>query len=201
MPPEQLPTQILTPTSWTQQLSPREIFGNSDPVEIDAGCGKGRFLIARGKSRPETNFLGIERLLGRLRKVDKKVARGGLANVRLLRVEVSYAVEYLLPPGSVSVINIFFPDPWPKRRHHRRRLFNAAFVDSLVKCLAPDGVVHFATDHLDYFEAVKELVAPDTRFESITPFEPTDEEQTDFELGFRAENRTIGRLSLRKRAT
>ncbi|MFZ0505086.1 MAG: hypothetical protein WAM44_15310, partial [Chthoniobacterales bacterium] len=104
-----------------------EIYGNDRPLEIDLGSGSGKFLVEAGERFPERNFLGIERLLGRVRKTRRKACQLSLGNVRVLRVEIDYAVKYLLPPGSVSRFHLSFPDPWPKRRHHSRRLVDEEF--------------------------------------------------------------------------
>lgn len=168
------------------------------PIEVDMGCGKGRFLVARAGAFRETNFLGVDRMLGRLRKIERRSARLGLDNVRLLRMDAFYATTYLIPTASVSTYYIFFPDPWPKVRHHRHRLFNAEYMNALHRTLAEGGTVHAATDHLPYFGEIASIVADDPRFELVPPFLPAEEERTDFELLF-IEQKPIGRLSFRKR--
>lgn len=194
------PSFILKPESWTDKLPIEEIYGRNAPLEVDVGCGKGRFLAVRAEAEPGTLFLGVDRLLRRLRKADRKLLRRGVTNVRLLRIEASYAVTYLLPAGSVSVFYIFFPDPWPKKRHHRRRLFAPPFVESLHRALEPGGRLHVATDHIPYFEAILALLSADTRFDTIPPYEPaTAEERTEFETLFLGQGLDIGRCSFRKR--
>src|SRR5256885_7481320 len=105
------------PKSLTEPLNFSEIFPRSAPIEIDLGCGDGAFLTAVAHSHPEHNFLGIERLLGRVGKVCRNVAREDLKNARVVRFEAAYAVEHLIPPESVTAFHLLFPDPWPKRRH------------------------------------------------------------------------------------
>jgi tRNA (guanine-N7-)-methyltransferase len=188
---------IITPESWTKQLKLEGLFDQEKPLEVDVGCGKGRFLIARAKAFQEINFLGIDRQIGRLRKIEKKAKRAELTNVKLLRIEASYALEYLLPPKSVSTFYVFFPDPWPKRRHARRRLFQPEFLDILEKKLRPDGMIHAATDNLDYFKIIFDLLSNDPRFKQEETFEPSAEEKTDFELIFLKKNDPIGRCSFR----
>jgi len=191
---------IIQPDDWTGRLVPGELYAADQPLEVDVGCGKGRFLVSRAEAHPHINFLGIDRLLRRLRKVDRKIRRRGLENVRLLRIEASYAVEYLLPTVSVNAFYVLFPDPWPKRRHHRRRLFCPAFLDSLEKTLLPGGYVHVATDHLKYLEQIAELFQSDARFKEVEPFEPDAEnERTEFELIFRRQGARIGRRSFEKK--
>ena len=193
------PTTVVTPATWTAALALGDMFPEPRPLEVDVGCGKGRFLLARAGKHPGLNFLGIERLLVRVRKIDRKAVRAGLANVRLLRLEAAYTVEYLLPPACVTTYYILFPDPWPKRRHHRRRLFTPAFIDSLERTLVPGGCVHAATDHAEYFAQIRQLLAADARFEAAPTFVPEADERTDFELEFLSQGLEIGRCSFRKR--
>jgi len=193
------PTTIITPPSWTRELPLETLFDPARPLEVDVGCGKGRFLLARAAAHPEVNFLGIERLLRRLRKIDRKAVRRGIGNVRLLRIEASYGIQFMLPPLSVRAFYVFFPDPWPKKRHHRRRLFTAEFMDSLDRALLPGGLLHVATDHQDYFEEIQALLGSDARFEQTSTFVPLEEERTDFEVIFLTQEQPIGRCSFRRK--
>jgi tRNA (guanine-N7-)-methyltransferase len=197
---------IYTPPSWTAPLELDDVFplpadepaGRRPPLEVDVGCGKGRFLAARAAARRDINFLGIDRQLRRLRKVDRKLARAGLDNVRLLRIEASYAIAFLIPPRCVSTYYIFFPDPWPKRRHHRRRMFSEAFMADLDRTLLPAGVVHVATDHLDYFAEIRARLLAQPGYAEEMPFVPSEAERTDFELIFLSKGDPIGRCTFRK---
>ena len=133
-----------------------DIFGNDHPLEIDLGCGDGSFLIEMAQHYPERNFLGVERLLGRVRGVCKRIQELGLTNVMVLRLESQYTLEYLLAPASVSRLHLLCPDPWPKARHHKRRLVQQEFLHILQKTLSPGGEFLFKTDHPEYYEWVLE---------------------------------------------
>lgn len=176
-------------------LSLDAAYPNAQPLEVDLGCGKGRFLLARAAAHPDRNFLGVDRLLVRMRKVDRRALRLGLANVRLLRIESAYALTYLFAPHSVSVFYVFFPDPWPKRRHHPRRLFSPAFLASVRRVLVPGGAIHVATDHADYAAHIRKCFAGDPAFSAIPPFVPDESERTDFECLFMAQGLPIHRSS------
>jgi tRNA (guanine-N7-)-methyltransferase len=136
-----------------------ELFVREQRFEVEVGSGDGSFLIQYAQAHPERNFLGIERLLGRLRKIDRKGLRAGLMNLRALRLEAAYSVEYLLPPASVSALHVYFPDPWPKRRHRQRRLINETFVGAVGRALRPGGRLYLRTDDADYDAQMREVCA------------------------------------------
>jgi tRNA (guanine-N7-)-methyltransferase len=188
----------IRPEDWLNPLPLHNLFEQPDrPLELDVGCGKGRFLLAHAQGNPGVNFLGIDRMLRRIRALDRKVRRREIRNVRLLRMEAYYATTYLVPPDSVTTYYIFFPDPWPKKRHRDHRLFNPKFMDALHRTMRAGGRMHFATDHLPYYEAVCELFRADGRFKEVAPYVPAEEERTDFELWYIREG-SIGRLSVEK---
>ena len=187
-----------TETEWLGPVPVRQWFAHPERrLEVDLGCGKGRFLLAHAARHPQTNFLGIDRMLRRIRAVDNRARRLDLDNIRLMRVEAYYAVAYLLPPGAVDTYYIFFPDPWPKARHEAHRLFNALFLDALHRTLAPGGAIHVATDHQPYFRQLVDIFARDPRFVPIAPWGPPPEEQTDFERYYISQV-PIGRLGVRR---
>ena len=187
-----------TEAEWLGPLPVNAWFSRPErPLEVDLGSGKGRFLLARAARHPEVNFLGIDRMLRRIRKVDNRARRLDLDNVRLMRMEAYYAVAHLLPPSAVRTCYVFFPDPWPKARHEGHRLFNPSFLDALCRSLEPGGAVHVATDHAPYFEQLSEIFLGDSRFVPVEPFVPPEDEQTDFERYYVGQKH-IGRLSLRR---
>ena len=191
-------TLRILPDQWLEPVDFSACFEHPGrPLEMDLGSGKGRFLLARAAKFPETNFLGIDRMLTRINKVDRKARRRNLSNIRLFRMEGYYAVTYLVPPQSVDTWYIFYPDPWPKTKHREHRLFNGPFLDALARTLKPGGHLHTATDHLPYFEEIFSLLKNDDRFEKTDPFFPAPDEVTDFELLFA--HKTPGRCSFRRK--
>lgn len=160
-------------------------FDMTRPLEVEVGCGKGRFLTARAAAHPEIEFLGIERMLGRVRSFAGKCARLGIENAHVLRLEALYTFHYLLPAHGLRRVYVFFPDPWPKKRHHSHRLFGPLFLNALWKRLECGGRIEFATDHEEYFGAVCECFAADARFREVEAMARPKEVWTEFEAGFR----------------
>ena len=133
------------------------LFGRPEgarPVELEVGCGKGRFLVEAARRWPERDFVALELVAGLVEKVRGKLVRGGLTNVRLLPAEAKRTFAELIPPASLSRVHVYFPDPWPKRRHAKNRLFEPPFPDHLARALVPGGELLLATDHDPYFRGV-----------------------------------------------
>lgn len=192
--PDELSLRLWT-EDWLHPIDLASEWEQTGPRAVDLGCGKGRFLLAHAKNHPELRILGIERKLRRVRKIDRKASRAGTRNLRVLRMEANYAMRYLIPESWIDICFIYFPDPWPKDRHRDHRLLTPAFMDVLERTLSPQGVVHFATDHQPYFEEVMEHLIPDSRWQEIDPYLPTEEETSDFELLWRAEGKPSYRYS------
>jgi tRNA (guanine-N7-)-methyltransferase len=185
------------PPDLCQPLVFCEIFENDFPIEVDLGSGSGKFLVDAGARFPNRNFLGIERLLGRVRKARRKACRLNLANVRVTRLEIDYAVRYLLSPSSVTRFHLSFPDPWPKRRHHSRRLVNDAFLQAMANALVRDGELWVKTDHIEYFHHIQKTIASVNWMFRQIPWED-EYPATDFETEFVAQGLPIYRLRLGK---
>ena len=174
-----------------------DLFPRFAPLEVDLGSGAGSFLIALAAAFPERNFLGVERLLHRVRRTCRGAARADLRNVRVLRREIADAVHSRLPAESVAVFHLLFPDPWPKRRHHPRRLINDFFLRAAWSALEKEGELWVMTDDRDYFEQARKLAASHP-FQEAAWLERPGYPRTDFERRFTAEGRAVCRLRLRK---
>ena len=190
---EQAPTQsvwreslLYELPSILERLRLEQLFPKSQPLEVELGSGDGSFLAEYARRHPEKNFIGVERLMGRLRKLEKKGRRLGLRNLRGVRIESSYFVEYLLPKNSMEALHIYFPDPWPKRKHRRHRLINERFPELAHKALSPGGRVYLRTDDQDYFEQMLSVFAASPLVEKIETPTELSELLTDFERDFRA---------------
>lgn len=153
-------------------------------MEVELGSGDGSFLVDYAKQRPEHNFIGVERLLGRIRKLDRKGRRAGLSNLRGVRIESSYFLRYLLPSHSATALHIYFPDPWPKRKHRRHRLINPDFPALAASVLAPGGTVYLRTDDPDYFQQMGEVFSASPQFLPVPTPETLASLLTDFERDF-----------------
>ena len=188
-----------TPADYFRRMEREEILRPGRPLEIDLGCGDGKFLLEMAEHYPERDFLGVERLLGRVRKVCKNIGKRGLENARVLRLESRYTAEWLLPLASVSRLHLLCPDPWPKLRHHRRRLIQEEFLQAVWEILEPGGEFLFKTDHPEYFEWAEEKVATFGKFECLDwPEDAFFYPKTDFQLLWESQGKTLQRLRLRK---
>jgi len=167
-----------------ERLDPEKLFPRTHPLEVELGCGDASFLVEYARQHPERNFIGVERLLGRLRKLDRKGRRAGLTNLRGVRIESSYFLEYLLPAHSVSALHIYFPDPWPKKKHRKHRLINERFPAIARAALAHGGIVYLRTDDEDYFQQMTEVFGANREFQQIETPTKLAELLTDFEREF-----------------
>ncbi len=148
---------IVEPVGLDVEALPRpliwhDLFGNDHSVELEIGMGKGTFLTEQARGRPEVNFFGIEWARWFWRYASDRLRRHNCTNARTVRAEAGYFLTEFVPAASVSVLHIYFPDPWPKARHHKRRLIQPKFVPVMTRVLAPGGRVQIVTDHQGYWE-------------------------------------------------
>lgn len=183
------------PPHYFRRLEASEITNGERPLEVDLGCGDGTFLIDLAQHHPERDFIGVERLLGRCKKVAKRIKRAGLDNAKILRLDSKYVVEWLLPEASIFRIHLLCPDPWPKAKHHRRRLVQIAWLKAVKAALAPGGEFLFMTDHEEYFAWGEEQIRESGLFEVL----PWKEDsffypKTDFQIQWEAEGKSMYRI-------
>src|SRR5437762_3290637 len=138
--------------SLPRPLDWREVFGNDHPVELEIGTGKGTFLTDQAKARPDVNFFGVEWANWFYRYASDRLRRNGCTNARVVRAEALYFLSEFVTGESVSVLHVYFPDPWPKKRHHKRRLVQEPFLRQAERILAPGGRLQVVTDHKGYFD-------------------------------------------------
>ena len=170
-----------------------KFFGNDNPVEIDVGCGRGLFVFTAAKLRPETNFLGIELDFKEARRGSKRLQKIEAPNARIFGGDVFQAFQHVLPPHSVDAVHVYFPDPWWKRRHRSRRVFNDVFVNLAVNLLKPRGYIHSWTDVEEYFGVISALMNNDARFDTLPPpDERTPDNDLDYHTSFERKKRKLG---------
>lgn len=192
---------IFTPTDYFRELTAQEIFAEWErPLELDLGSGDGTFLVEMAALYPERNFLGVERLLGRVEKTAKRIRQRGLKNVRVLRLETTYTLGWLLPADLATRIHVLCPDPWPKKKHHGRRLFNdAEFLGGLRKVLREGGEFLFKTDDHNYYREALEVMAGQSAFQRLDWAEDAfPYPKTDFEIQWLALSKSMERARWRK---
>ena len=181
-----------------QSLSWTELFGDERPVELEVGSGKGLFLANAASERPGHGFLGIELSRKYARLAAERLVKRGLTNVRIWPGDARSVLVRLIPDASLRTVHVYFPDPWWKKRHKKRRVFTESLVASVVRTLEPDGQLHVATDVEEYFGVIRSLIAGHPQLVELPPPpvkqpEHTLDYLTNFERKFRIEGRAIFR--------
>ncbi len=180
------------------------IFGYERPVEMEIGCGKGTFLLRQARGHPERNYFGIEWANEFFRYSADRMARWGVTNVRMARTDARHLMIHRVPVGSLSALHVYHPDPWPKKRHHKRRLFTPEFVEAAIRALRSGARWAIQTDHAEYFEVIRGLTAGRQELEPVA-FDDAEygaegeRTETNFEVKYVREGRPIHRLAFRRR--
>lgn len=204
LPLEALQPYLLNPASDAAgALDWAQVFANDRPVELEVGFGKGTFLVETSQSHPDVNYVGIEIDRGLTLYVAGRVAKRKLANVRLVCADAGVFIRDHVGTASLHAVHVYFPDPWWKQRHRKRRVFTADFAAELARSLAPGGHLHLATDVEEYFTVMLQIVAqrPELiRVESVpsTPLVPSSEGVTNFQRKALAQGRQVWRATFRK---
>lgn len=187
-----------------EKLNWEEIYASTDPVIVEIGSGMGRFIIKSAAENPDKNFLGIEKSLKYSRKLNKRAEKADLKNLRLLNAEAGYFISKYVPENSVSEYHIYFPDPWPKKRHNKRRLINSAFLKAMTLSLKPGGCIYYATDFKNYFDQMVDVSRTceeikETAYQEINPADEDPEAAlTNYERKYLIQGRQIYKATYEK---
>ncbi len=182
------------------------LFGNDHPLELEVGSGKGLFLANAARANPGRNYLGVEISRKYARLAAERLARQGLNNARVWAGDIRDVIGRRIPDRSLRAVHVYFPDPWWKKRHKKRRVFNEALVAQIGRTLLPGGELHVASDVEEYFTLIRELIAADRSFhERPAPEAKAPEHDldylTNFERKYRLEGRPVYRAAYDYRPT
>ena len=186
----------------------KKLFIRRNPVHIEVGSGKGTFLVHQACQHPEVNYLGLEWANKYYRYSVDRMRRRQITNVRILRTDARDFIRIYVPEGNVAGLHIYFPDPWPKKRHHKRRFFAPETIKQVARILTVGGEFRTATDHADYFAVMQEVMLGDSEIATLfeeTAFYPVDTADvgewvgSNFERKYLKEGRKIYTLALRKK--
>jgi tRNA (guanine-N7-)-methyltransferase len=198
------PSVSLKPEDLGDRVDFARVFGRDGPVHIEAGAGKGTFLLNQAKTHSDVNFLGIEWARKYYRYAVDRIGRWGFTNVRIIRTEAASFIAHFVPDDSVECFHIYFPDPWPKKSHHKRRFLCPANLEQLLRCLKTGGQLRIATDHAEYFEVIEKLIGarPDKlermEFAPAPGAEPGEITGTNYERKYVKDKREIRTIAAKK---
>lgn len=198
-----LSRHLMTLEQMPQPWSTQAVFGRGAPLEVEVGSGKGLFLCGAAAEHPEINYLGTEIVTKYARFTAARLVKRDLANARIVHGDALRLFREFLPDESLRAVHVYFPDPWWKKRHHKRRVMNEPFLRDVQRTLEPDGTLHFWTDVQEYFEQSLELIASQT--ELTGPFDVPEDEpahdldyRTHFERRMRLHGEPVYRAEFRK---
>ncbi|MBN1510338.1 MAG: tRNA (guanosine(46)-N7)-methyltransferase TrmB [Sedimentisphaerales bacterium] len=201
---KEYPDVVVKPEELRGPIDFVRVFGRSGPTDIEIGSGKGTFLVSQAKAQPHTNFVGIEWARKYWRHAIDRVGRWGLTNVRIVRADAPVFLRDFVPEGSVDCFHVYFPDPWPKKKHHKRRFLQPSNVELLLRLLKPGGTIRIATDHADYFEQITKTASVlSDRLEEIEFPRPAGAREgeltgTNYERKYIKDGRPVYSIALRK---
>lgn len=153
---------LLTPDDVPRPWSAESLYGRTAPLEVEIGSGKGLFLENAARANPDHDFFGIEVAKKYARHCAARFAKRSLPNGRVLAGDGLWFFREVLPDAGVAAVHVYFPDPWWKKRHRRRRVLNESFLADAVRVLVPGGDLHFWTDVKEYYDTTLELIAAET---------------------------------------
>jgi len=181
-----------------------ELFDDDKPIEVEIGAGKGKYLLARAQLEPNINFIGFDYIWKYLKIGWARAQKRELPNLLFFKAEAQEVITHLTPDESVLIFHVYFPDPWHKRKHHKRRYMTPDFVRLLHERLVPGGLIELATDNFDYYmwlrrtliEAGEDMWAGTREQKNERILNP--EIKTNFELKYEAEGRDLFYIELKK---
>lgn len=180
-------------------LRSSDIFGRSCPLEVEIGAGKGRFLIEWAAAHPEIGLIGVEQARKYMDLAGLRAVRRGLANVRVVHTTAEDLLFRCLGPDSLAGLHVYFPDPWPKKRHHKRRFFRPANTARAAQVLRPGGLFRIKTDHAGYAEVIAEVMRATPGLVEVDVEDAfRDIPATSFEVKYEQENRRVHRFAFRR---
>ena len=200
LPLESLQPYLLTVPDPVVPLDWAAVFGNPYPVELEVGSGKGLFLLSASENHPNVNYVGVEIVRKYQLYTATRLAKRQRTNVRVACADARLFLRDCVRTGSLQALHIYFPDPWWKKRHQKRRVFTAEFVDQAIRVLSTRGRLCAATDVEDYYHRMQELLKTHPELRSLPPPEPGTPAHdldylTNFERKFRKQGKPIFRLS------
>jgi tRNA (guanine-N7-)-methyltransferase len=200
LPLEELAPYLLETPDPPELLDWAAVFGDGRPVELEVGFGKGLFLVAEAPRRPDVGFVGVEIVRKYQLFTATRIAKRGLRNVRLACADGRLFLRDRAPAASLQAVHVYFPDPWWKKRHHKRRLFTPEFAAAVARALRPGGLLHFASDVEDYFRMAEWLIAAHTPLRPLpAPPEIAPAHDLDYLTNFERKARQGGRPVFRGR--
>jgi tRNA (guanine-N7-)-methyltransferase len=200
LPLEQLAAYLLHVPTDPAPLDWRAVFGNDNPVEIEVGFGKGLFLLNAALACPDVDFVGIEIVRKYQLFTATRLAKRELKNVRVACTDAHSFLHDHVEQGSLQTLHVYFPDPWWKKRHHKRRVFTSEFVAECDRTLRPGGHLYVVTDVADYFKIITDLIVQHPGLQLLPPAPVKDPDHdldylTNFERKYRKEGRPIHRAN------
>jgi tRNA (guanine-N7-)-methyltransferase len=199
------PSVSIAPEDLNGPIDFEDIFGSNQPIHIEIGTGKAAFLLSQARAMPDVNFLGIEWAGKFYRYAVDRIGRWSLTNVKIIRADAASFIAEAIPASTIDCFHIYFPDPWPKRRHHKRRLFSRINLDHLIGPLKPTGRIQIVTDHRQYFRQIQSVLSRRPSRLKEVPFIPAAGAApgrltaTNYEKKYVKQNRPIYSLAVTKK--